>query len=188
MGQRRRRLGGASIDLQIAVSADDGYSSGAGGFSNDGTDLLAGVVGATTFDAFARFPSVDVSQGATIIEAFIQVSGQNGADGAGTRTNITMEDADDAIAPLSRVQHNADARTTAFTAWDGITFVEDVYTQSDSIVDVVQEVVDRGSWASGNAMMILWDDDSSDIGKGYDVNSVDDASGLSMLLHIGFGG
>ncbi len=187
MARPRRRRGSSVLllDFQIAVSADDGYSNSGGLFSALGIDLRIGNLGGDNYDTFARFPSVNVKQGATVVEAFIQPAGRIASGGAGTRSNIAMEDADDAVAPTSRAEHVADARTTAFTAWDGFTFAEDTYAQSPSIVDVVQEVVDRGSWASGNAMMVLWDNDASDANKLYDCNAVDDASGLSMRLHIG---
>jgi hypothetical protein len=68
---------------------------------------------------------------------------------------IYANDEDDAVAPTDVSEYNALTTTTGIvwvtgTTWDaGDTMVTDDFSAA------VQEVVDRGGWASGNALMIL---------------------------------
>lgn len=173
-----------TLDLTVGASLDDGWSTGVPQFDATSTSLYVGV-GATAVDSFARYTNVTIPGGATIQSAYITAN-QNLAthDGAGVKTNIYLEDADTAVAPTSRAEHAADVRTTAFTAWDDDEWAVDTDKDSPDIASVVQEVVDRGSWASGNAMMILWDDDGSDADSYYEPHSYDQSAGVSIRMHV----
>lgn len=183
----RRRWGVQGIitlDLQVGVSADDGHSFGGGaytsGFSNT---VVGGDGGSGIVDSFHRFTNVTIPGGATIQAAHMTVVGRVSPD-ADVLTNIYLEDSDDAVAPLNQAEHAADVRTSAFTAWDDAQPAQDVDTDSPDIAAVVQEVVDRGSWASGNAMMILWDDDGTATANNNDIISYDGNTAKAMKLHV----
>jgi type IV pilus assembly protein PilY1 len=115
------------------------------------------------WDTYIRFQNVTVPQGATINSARIDFVSFQAESGTACNTNIFFNDSDDAVAPTTYQEYEALVRTTAFVAWDGISaWVREGEYSSPDISTVVQEVVDRGSWSSGNAMMLIWENDASD--------------------------
>lgn len=187
---RRRRGGGASgvVDVQVGASLDDGYSDGAPSFNAIDGVLAVGNVSGVVYDSWARIDSIAIPQGAIIDVAYITVVGETaGNDGAGTRTNIYLEDTDNTTTnPTTRAEHEALTRTTNFTAWDDVTIALDEVINSPSIVAVVQELVDRALWANGNNMRVLWDDDGS-LGPGndyYRTYSYDGSTVKAPKLHV----
>lgn len=176
-----------TVDVSVAANADDGESVGGAFFAARNFVSVGQDDDTNVQELFARFLSVTVPQAATIDVAYITVEPQDGDLGdTSVLSNIYFEDADDAVAPTSNAEHAADVRTTAFTAWDNFDFTTDVPVNSPSIVDVIQEVVDRGSWTSGNAMMLLLDDDSTPNGTVhlYRFYSFEHATGDPIALHI----
>lgn len=183
---RRLGVGGdvSPFDGQVGAGADDGYSHSGGTFNGGGVEIFLGQNGGLIFEGFARWTNVTIPAGATINVAYLLVTPSRANGGTDRFTNLYFEDSDDAVAPTTQAEHAADVRTTAFTAWDNEAFVDETETQSPSIVDVVQEIADRGSWASGNAMMLLWDDDGSTNGFFYGMNTYDGDTAKAMKLHV----
>lgn len=182
----RRALYGSSgtVDVVPGVSGDDGYTTTGGGFSSGGGNLAIGhVIGEPTYETFVRFPNVTIPREATIQIAYLVVV-ETSTGPFTVKSNLYFEDADDAVAPTSRAEHVADVRTTAFTVWDDESFVKDADTQSPSIVDAIQEVTDRGSWVSGNALQLLWDDDGTAGTNFYRGATFDHATLDSVELHV----
>jgi hypothetical protein len=112
--------------------------------------------------AAARFNNVTIPQGATINTATI--SGYGSQTGTIDIT-ITGEDVDDSAA-LTATDNDVSNRTdtSASVEWDG-SVTDDAYNVSPSIVSIVQEIVDRGGWSSGNDMTILYTVNSSHAGR-----------------------
>ena len=171
------------FDGQVTVNADDGLSTSTGIF--DGNNIRIGQNGGNTRDSFFRFLDVQIPQAATIDVAFVTVSGDENSSAA-VKTQIHAEDADDAVAPTTAAEHAADVRTTAFTTWDDEAVLIDVDVNSPSIVTVIQEIVDRGSWVPGNALMILVDDNGSAGGNQHFWNDFNNDSTRAMQLHVEF--
>lgn len=168
------------VDAQVSASLDDGHSSSTA-FAPTSSAVQTGN---NTNDGWHRFLNVDIPQGANIDVAFFSLHARTSApDGPGVKTNLYAEDVDDAVAPVDRADHVAKARTTAFTAWDDENLSTSAFVDSPSIVDVIKEIVDRGTWASGNALQILHDDDTSDAGKYYDTDSYDGEPVSAAKLH-----
>lgn len=173
-----------TFDGGPGVTADDGYSESNDNFVTGNVSEGVGASGSTTFDTFCRCPNVTVPQGATIDVASLDVT-ENLLLGTAQKSNIYLEDADDAVAPTTRAEHVADVRTTAFLVLDDHAFVDDVEERVPGLEAVVQEIVDRGSWVSGNAMMILWDNDGTAVGNLYRPSDIDHGGGNNpMSLHI----
>lgn len=173
-----------TLEISVAASADDGYSTSVGNFSSD---TIVDLVGNTdrVFDSFYRFLNVTVPQGATIVAAYLEVIASSSAALANVLTNIYADDTDDAVAPVGRVAHANKVRTTAFTAWDGpAAWVLGTTYQSPDIAAVIQEIVDRAGWKSGNALQVLWDDDGSPSSTHVRSYNWDDITYAAPLLHI----
>jgi hypothetical protein len=175
-----------TIDVSVSLGVDDGYSSTAPAFTDTAGQLLIGQdASGFILTTWARFQSVTIAQGVIIDAAYLTVEASSSAfDGSAMLTNLYFNDVDDADAPTDEPGHNAKVRTTEFTAWDGEDFVVDTPTNSPSIVSVIQEIVDRPGWSSGNDMMLLWDDDGSPGPiTAYEIHSFE-GSGNDIILHI----
>ena len=175
----------ATLEVSVVAGADDGYSDSAGGFTPALNNNVVGNISAV-FDMWLRFLNVTVPVGATITSAYLEVYGFHNVNSIDVVSNIYANDADDATLPTTRATHEAKARTTAFTAWDNPAAWSGATRQSDDLSAVIQEVVDRPGWASGNALMILWDDDGSPAGPDnrLHASSYEHATHPAPLLHI----
>ncbi len=95
-----------TVDVKVAASPDDGWVTPSGGgthFNAAANNLLAGILASNAYEIFARFLNVAIPKGATIDVAFITVQAKGtGNDGAGTKTNIHFNAADDAVAPTTQ--------------------------------------------------------------------------------------
>lgn len=182
---RIRRLGevlGISVfDGEPGVGADDGYSRSSGQFANNQSQLYLGQNVSTIYDVFCRFPNVTIPGGATVMTAYLTYDVYNNGGGH-DKTNIYFCDEDDPAAPTDQAEHAADPRTTAFTAWDDEVMVDDI--QSPSIVNVIQEILDRGGWNSGQAMMLLHDDDGTADGTYSGIASFEQGTKDAAQLHV----
>jgi len=107
-----------------------------------------------------RFTSVNIPQGSTINSAYLRLKGrlvQGTAD-----TKIEGEDTDNAATFVDRADWDARVHTTASVAWHGITGWSDgTWYDSPDIKAVIQEIINRPGWSSGNALVLFWMDDGS---------------------------
>lgn len=145
----------------------------------------------TDYGSGARFTNITIPKGATILTAKLTLRCRASSAGTGCKTYISAEAvddpatfADDAAAFLARYANN-----TATVAWDNI----EAWTAGndyDSVdfKSVIQTIVNRAGWASGQAIVIFWEDfDSrSDEGGFRDAQSYDGDSSNPPELVITF--
>ena len=110
-----------------------------------------------------RFTNVTIPQGSTIDQAYLTLRcSYSDFTGANCRTRISAEDVDDAPTfadDKAAFDARWAARTTARVDWDNIpTWTLDNDYDSPEIKAVIKEIVDRGDWASGNDIVIFWED------------------------------
>lgn len=174
----------ATFTGRPAVSGDDGHvwSSSINIVS---VYSLIGHYDGVPFSNFIRIPNVTVPQGADISLAKLTFKAYNSRSDNTLRLNIFLNDEDDAVAPTTKAQYDGKARTTAFVAWDGeeAWSINSLYDTPD-FKSAVQEVVDRGSWASGNAIMVLIDDDGTDAAAFREGDTQDLGETTAALLTI----
>ena len=124
----------------------------AGGFASSSSWFSAGL----------RFTSVTIPKGATIKSAYIYMTAYDTKTTTVVNTKLGCESADNAAAwsgltgaaALIRLaNHGTQVNWNGISSWTG-----DVEYQSPNIATCVQEITDRASWASGNALVVYWED------------------------------
>jgi len=148
-----------------AVSGDNGHRNSS--FFEDTLDYCVIGRGTKDNDAWLRFANVTIPQGSTITAAFMRLKCHQNQSGTAVNTNIYFNDHDNAVAPTDDIEFGNLVKTTAFTPWDAIaTWTDGIQYDTPSLVDELQEIVNRGSFASGNAVMaIIYNDGSDDAAK-----------------------
>ena len=149
-----------------AVTGDDGGRQLPSGFSSGENLVSMGNQGGVIVGhGFVRFPSVTVPVGATISSAYVKFTAI-GSNGNITVCNLNchFNDADNAVAPTDLNEFDALSLTSA-VAWDAVpVWVDDVQYDTPELKTILQGVIDRGGWASGQAVQIIVKDNESDSG------------------------
>jgi hypothetical protein len=115
----------------------------------DGRDQVVGL----------RFTGVPVPRGAAIVDAWVQFQADEVSTGA-TTLSLRAEASDDA-APFSTVTRNVSLRprTTAAVSWSPADWptvgAAGAAQRTPGLTSVIQQVVDRAGWASGNDLVLI---------------------------------
>lgn len=106
--------------------------------------------------AVVRFNTLAIPQGATISNAYIEVTSNSSSTGT---YSFAIEGVDvDNAATFSNGQNlGALSTTSASTTWSGSdAWNNDAVYTSPSVANIVQEIVNRGGWSSGNSMAFIF--------------------------------
>jgi len=133
-----------------------------------------------------RFRDVVVPQGASIISAKVRFRAVGSLSGVTCNVRIKGEDVDDAAIFSDMSNYTLRARTTAYVDWNSIgAWVGGNDYESPELKTVVQEIIDRAGWVSGNDLVLFFEDNSSTVGNAYrDFVSRDASSTLCAALII----
>lgn len=149
------------LTYTVAASSDDGHEHGS--TSTITEQWVEAGNHSQALTGACRFLSVAIAQGATITSAILSMTAQASYSTANTISVIAYaEDVDDA-ATLTTAEDNIEGRTRT-TANSGAKNIQSVTLNAVYTWDVttaVQEVINRGGWASGNDLCILLVDNSS---------------------------
>lgn len=147
----------------ITTDADDGRTvadnGGCTSFSSTGGNERLGALDSDDVDrnSFHLFDNVTIPQGATIDDAKGTFEADATNSGTGASTVIAAEDVDDAVAPTTATEFCDLVLTTATVAWTDIEdWTADSLFDTPEIKTIIQEIVNRGSWVSGNSLMIIF--------------------------------
>ncbi|MGH9909571.1 MAG: beta strand repeat-containing protein, partial [Nitrososphaerales archaeon] len=158
--------------IRITVDADDGEENVSTGavVLTASSDLEMPYDVAVLQNVGVRFTGVTVPQGATIQSAFIQFTTDEVQTGS-TTVRIRGEAADNAAA-FTTTAFNISGRadTTAAVTWGPIPAWNTVGEQganqkTPDLKTVIQEIVNRAGWASGQAMVITVDNSGTASGN-----------------------
>jgi len=175
--------GSTTVEVKIATGNDDAEESAAGAMYMDSSDLEL------VFDYWngsaeqvvgLRFTGVEVPQGATINAAWIQFQvDESSADAASLL--IRAHDADDGTAfKTTSGDLSTRAKTAAQVPWAPGSWLTPGLTQeTPDLSPVLQEIVDRGGWSAGNAMVLLVTGTGRRVAESYEGS----AAGAA-LLHL----
>ena len=150
-----------TINLQVGAGADDGFKYDASWTSVD-TALDMGEYNTNSRSSWMRFAGVTIAQGATIDVATLTFTARLSQSGATVNLTIQGEDADNATQVTSAADYNGRAKTTASVAWNAVAAwtAESTYSPAD-LKTIIQEIINRGGWSSGNAVSIFVQDNAS---------------------------
>ena len=182
---------GSSYQFTISTNADDGIQPQTVGWLNnqdyDGFGYYNGVYNNT--HAGLRFQNITIPQGTTVSNAYISVYG-NTTNSAGSATNIDVniigDDVDNASswADGSSIPSGTGMTdTSAVVAWNPSSWSNE-WINTPSITSIVQEILDRGGWNSGNNMRFAIRNDTT---TGANVMAFEDTNlgnGRQAILNI----
>jgi hypothetical protein len=173
------------VNYQVGASADDGYVSiNSSTFKSGNDPLTYGNISGVTYGIWFRLLNVAVAQGSTISAAYFDIYGYSGA-GSSINSNIYGNNADTATNPTTVAEYNGKAVTTAFVPWDTTAArTYNVKYSSPDIKDVIGEIIARGGWVSGNALMILHKNDNSGSSSRDAYQSYDESTTKCPKLYI----
>ena len=185
-----------AVDLSVRVSAgsDDAEEDTADGsidLTSSDLELTYDSSSGEDQEVGIRFQNVSIPQGATINSAYIQFTVDE--TGSGT-TNLTFygEDTDNASA-FTSTSNNITGRTktSASVAWNGVpawtsTGAAGADQKTPDLKTIIQEIVNREGWASGNSLVFIVDGTGSRTAESYEGNS-DEAPLLLINYELPFG-
>ena len=173
----------------IATGADDGlaatsYKSSSSnstyttGFTNSSAISYLGVnyddeeIEYKYYAGYFRFTNIAAAQGATIKSAYLSLYKTAYIGFTGNHSfYVAALDADNRAAPTTASHLNHSNYTTAEVVWndDGAirTASNDSFVKSPDIKTVIQEIVDRPGWATGNSIVLTFFAKNGPTGGGY---------------------
>lgn len=193
----------STLNLQVNASADDSdQQSGANDMGRTYTNTGACTLTRATMSpgshatndewtAAFRFTGVTIAQGSTIDAASFILTPQAGWDAAAlgrvVKYHVSTQAHDNAPALLSTGSNLTSTnrpRSTADVAWTQSTTVTDV-EQSVSVISIIQEIINRAGWVSGNAIVIILDTHAdTTIGEWQDYQAYDGSTTKAAKLNI----
>ncbi|AUP79113.1 IPT/TIG domain-containing protein [Flavivirga eckloniae] len=152
-----------TIIMEISIE-EDNVESIDGEMDLDSGDLELGELSSSSHDSAPiiglRFANLEVPQGAVISNATIQFTADTNSDANPVELTIYCESTDDA-APYTETLFNLTdrGRTTASVVWT----ITEEWTRDDrgpsqqtvDLSSVIQEIIDRPNWVSGNSLNII---------------------------------
>ncbi len=164
---------GNSLSVRVSTGNDDAeerLSNGA--VTRNSSDLELIRDGSRNQIVGMRFRNITVPPGATITNAYIDFECDE-SDSGPTNLTISGQDVDNAPG-FTTAAYNISSRTqtTASVAWNSIpSWSVNGNYQTPDLSTVIQEIVDRPGWSSGNSMVILVEGSGQRVAESYNGES-----------------
>lgn len=146
-----------------AANADSGCWIPGTAFAFDTIACIIGFYGGAFRKSFMRFPSVLLNKNAVIKSAFLKIYNV-GPSPVSASATIQANDVANASAPTSQAEADALSLTSEEINW---TIVNGASAVSSDITSLVQTLVNKSAWGSGNAMQFVIDWPSPGGGAAY---------------------
>jgi hypothetical protein len=179
--------GTTTVEKRIAASADDAEQGASGGVDVDSSDLEIVADGGDVQTIGLRFGGLAIPPGAPIVAAWIQFQTDEVSTAA---TSLVLQgEASDNAAPYTSGTNNVGARprTAASVTWTppawNLVGEAGAAQRTPDLSALVQQVVNRGGWLSGNAMAFVITGSGTRVAESFDGT----AAG-APLLHVVFEG
>jgi len=150
--------GVSAVEVRIATSSDDAEEPTGGSGDLSSSDLELTVDGSTNQTVGMRFPGLTIPAGATIQAAWIQFTSKQGDTQV---TNLTFRgQAADNAPTFATTALNLSSRpvTGSSVNWSPASWATGeagANQRTPDLKTVLQEIVSRPGWASGNALVLL---------------------------------
>lgn len=142
-------------DLQVSHVNDNGEEQADGGITT-GIDLQDLVLGNENYVGL-RFSNVQIPQGTDIASGYVEFTSSSLQEDT-TSLTIYGENSDDAL-PFNTDSFNISSRpaTSSSIPWDNLPIWDNQELhRTPDLTSIIQEIVDRPGWSSGNAMVIVF--------------------------------
>lgn len=172
----------STLEVRVASGSDDAEERISNGSVNLGsTDLELIRDGSNDQEVGMRFRNVTIPQGATITNVYIEFETDETLSEA-TSVTFYAQDIDDA--PTFSISTNnitSRTKTTASVAWNNIPAWNTISEkhQTPNLSSIVQEVIDRPGWSSGNDLVVIVTGSGRRVAESYNGESAN-----APLLHI----
>ncbi|MDP9182560.1 MAG: metallophosphoesterase, partial [Actinomycetota bacterium] len=149
----------ATVEARVAVSSDDAEEKASGAVSLTSTDLELVTDGTAVQTVGVRFPGVNVPVGASISRAYVQFQVDEVSTDAAALTVRGV--AADSTVTFTTTTRDVSSRplTSASVAWSPASWptvgARGVEQQTPDLSQLVQEIVNRPGWTSGNAVGVV---------------------------------
>lgn len=145
------------------TSAGHDYEYGPSGASSSQSQSVSGTPGNFGGRLYLHFHSLAIPQGQTLGSARLILTGA-GSDTAGdVNADVTAEAVDNATVLTSTAPYNA-TRTSASVPWDTTANLASGERAPIVITGIIQELVNRTGWVSGNNINLMVEGDSTGTG------------------------
>ncbi len=170
------------LDVRVAAGSDDAEEHTTGAVNMNSSDLEL-VLASTNQTVGMRFAGLTIPQGATIVNAWVQFQ----VDEVSTdTTTLTIEgEATDQAESFGDATGNIStrSRTAASVNWSPAPWssvgVAGPDQQTPNLAAIMQELVNRGGWTSGNAVALLITGTGKRVAESYNGHS-----SAAPLLHV----
>jgi VCBS repeat-containing protein len=175
-------IGLSTIEVRVAASSDDAEEAATGSVKLTSSDLEL-VQESSQQTVGIRFTGITMPQGAAIINAYVQFQTDE-VNSETTNLIIEGEASDNAATFVSSSGDiTSRPRTTASAAWSPSPWTTvgaaDLDQRTSDISAVIQEIVTRPGWASGNALVLMISGSGKRVAEAY--NGV---AAAAPLLHV----
>ena len=128
------------------------------------------------------YDNVTIPQGATITNAYIKFRSEDNSPSSSASVKVYAEDVDNASTFSYTDDDITDrTKTTANVTWSIERWYTNSYYNTDDISSVIQEVINRSNWSSGNKLNIIIEPNS---GSDRDAISRDNSSSSAPEIFI----
>lgn len=176
------------VNVRVTASSDDAEQ-----YKQNGNQIIASSNDTMRWGERwlgLRFQNIAIPAGATITEAYVDIAAGNTSDVSNSNDSDKAEmriygDAtNDAVTFSSSDSIRSRSRTNANVTWTETNYWESYkeVKRSPDITDVIQEIVSRSGWSSGNDLALILEERA---GR-RPALSYDDDTALAPLLHIAY--
>ncbi|WKZ15720.1 MAG: fibronectin type III domain-containing protein [Candidatus Jettenia caeni] len=146
-------------DFRVSIGSDDAEEKAKGNMALNGDDLELVFDGGNQTVGM-RFSGVDIPQNAIIVNAYIQFKADEATSSGTPSLTIQGEKVDNATAFTSLKKNiSSRPRTTSAVSWSPVPWAIVGQAGPDqrtpNIAAVIQEIVNRSGWLSGNSLVLI---------------------------------
>jgi hypothetical protein len=172
------------LDRRIATSLGDvEQCCSSGSIYRNSTDLEMVYDGSTQQIVGMRFPNLNIPKGAIVKEAWLEFTAK---DARSVATNLTIQiQASDNAPVFTTANGDVSSRPLSpeYRAWNVAPWTAGMHDKSPDMTPMLQSVVGRAGWSSGNAVVIKISGTTGSVRNAW---SYDGSASQAPLLHVGW--